>query len=176
MLNACGRKRLLQITGVNVSTHSHELTVDALPGVSVKSTPWSGPRLALFLLAILIIASFMACGDRDLRRDQALKILNDHESQVLVPGGADDPAVVTEPIDVPFVAANPPELAGTEPLRMDDLATYANVLKKPGTIGPITTSIAVALYREQLFLEALRKSGIIRRTGLRNTTTNLAGC
>jgi hypothetical protein len=152
------------ITGSACSSGAEESMKETREEVLVRS-------LVVFLLSLSCFAATTACGAGPLTREQALRILRQHEAELLV-NRYENLEFLREPWVLPVVQASADEVAGRVPLALPPIAAHMRGMNQTPELNAYQEDLSHQ-YASGVFFQALVEEHVVTLAGVKNISVNL---
>jgi hypothetical protein len=127
--------------------------------------------LVVFLLSLSCFTATVACGAPALTREQALRILRQHEHELLV-NRYENLEFLREPWVLPVVQASADEIAGRSPLVLPSIAAHMQGMNQTASLNAYQEDLSHQ-YASGVFFQALAEEHVVAFSSVKNITVNL---
>lgn len=125
----------------------------------------------VLLLSLSCFAVTAACGAQPLTREQALRILRQHEAKLLV-NRYENLEFLREPWVLPIVQASADEIAGRAPLVLPSIAAHMQGMNQTAWLNSYQEDLSHQ-YASGVFFQALAEEHVVAFSGVKNIAVNL---
>jgi hypothetical protein len=123
------------------------------------------------VILLLGFVSTVACGGQALTREQALRILRQHEAGLLV-SHYENLEFLREPWVLPIVQASADEIAGRTPLVLPSIEAHMRGMNQNASLNAYQEDLSHQ-YASGVFFQALTEQHVVTLSGVKNIDVNV---